>query len=56
MLAEEAHELGIKGNVIDLDNFEGEKFADEELVLAVIATHYEGEPCDNTKHFHKWIR
>lgn len=24
--------------------------------MAVIATHYEGEPCDNTKHFHKWVR
>lgn len=24
--------------------------------MMCIATHYEGEPCDNTRIFHKWIK
>ena len=28
----------------------------DELVLCAIATHYEGEPCDNTAQFHKFVK
>ena len=25
-------------------------------MIVVVATHYEGDPCDNTKKFTKWIK
>ena len=26
------------------------------MTLVCVATHYEGEPCDNTVKFHKWVK
>jgi len=42
--------------VIDFNDFKEETFPEEELVICVVATHYEGDPCDNTKKFFKWIK
>lgn len=56
-LEEEAHQIGVDGaKVIDFNNFDREAFPKHELVLAAIATHYEGDPCDNTRDFFKWIK
>jgi len=42
--------------VIDLEEFKPEIFAQHQLVIALISTHYEGDPCDNTKKIFKWMR
>ena len=55
-LAEEAYALGLTAKVIDFEDFTPEEFVKHSLVLMCIATHYEGDPCDNTKRFHKWLR
>lgn len=31
-------------------------FTKHQLVIACISTHYEGDPCDNTKKIYKWVR
>lgn len=54
-IADEAFELGIKGcEVVDFANFDEESFGSQKLVLVMAATHYEGDPPDNTRNFHKW--
>lgn len=25
-------------------------------MIICVATHYEGDPCDNTKQFYKWLK
>jgi len=42
--------------VIDFNNFKPEEFVQHKLVVVVVATHYEGDPCDNTKAFFKWFK
>ena len=57
MLDEEAHLMGVpKLDVIDFNNFTEEDFSSHKLVIVVIATHYEGDPCDNTRNFYKWFK
>ena len=57
VLDEEAHLLGIpKLDVVDFNNFSEEEFGKHKLVLVCVATHYEGDPCDNTRNFHKWFK
>lgn len=57
VLEEEAHSIGVKGaKVLDFNNFDKEAFPKHELVLCCIATHYEGDPCDNTRDFFKWVK
>ena len=41
---------------MDFENFDEEQFLKHELGIFCIATHYEGDPCDNTKKFFKYIR
>jgi NADPH-ferrihemoprotein reductase len=48
--------LGLKSRVVDFDQFNKEEFPKHKLAVIVCSTHYEGDPCDNTKQFHKWIR
>ena len=45
-------------NVINFDDFEEPKFTNskDEITIVCAATHYEGEPCDNTKVFWNWIK
>jgi sulfite reductase alpha subunit-like flavoprotein len=57
VLDEEAHLMGVpKLDVIDFNNFDEEEFKSHKLVIMVVATHYEGDPCDNTRNFHKWFK
>jgi len=57
MLDEEAHLMGVpKLDVVDFNNFTEEDFSSHKLVIVVIATHYEGDPCDNTRNFYKWFK
>ena len=56
-LAEEADELSIeKATVVDFNNFNEETFLSHKLVIICVATHYEGDPCDNTRVFYKWLK
>ena len=55
-LDEEAHILGINSKVVDLEKFTPEVFCGHKFVIMVLATHYEGDPTDNSKAFHKWIK
>lgn len=57
VLDEEANLLHIEDcKVIDFNDFSEEEFCKQPLVLVCVATHYEGDPCDNTKKFFKWIK
>jgi NADPH-ferrihemoprotein reductase len=55
-LDEEASVLGLKTQKIDANDFTEEAFPQHKLVVCVMATHYEGDPCDNTKKLHKWVK
>ena len=56
-LDEDAQYLGVESSsVIDFNNFTPEKFCKHKLVIVCVATHYEGDPCDNTKAFYKWLK
>ena len=56
-LTEEADDLGVeKANVVDFNNFSEEAFTKHKLVIVCVATHYEGDPCDNTRAFWKWLK
>jgi len=56
ILEEEATKLGVENTkIIDFEDFKPEMITSHELVIFSIATHYEGEPPDNTKKFHKWL-
>lgn len=41
--------------MVDLEKFTPEGFAKHTLAILVLATHYEGDPTDNAKQFHKWL-
>lgn len=55
-LQEEADMLLLKPNLVDFNDFSEEDFPKHKFVIVIIATHYEGDPCDNTKKFFKWIK
>lgn len=38
-----------------MEKFTPEDFAKHTLAIMVLATHYEGDPTDNAKQFHKWL-
>lgn len=42
--------------VIDFEDFDEEVFLKHKLIVIMVATHYEGDPCDNTKKAFKWLR
>ncbi|CDW71895.1 nadph--cytochrome p450 reductase [Stylonychia lemnae] len=42
--------------VIDFEEFKPEVFTKHPLIIFCVATHYEGDPCDNTKKAFRWIR
>jgi len=57
MLDEEASSLNVDDcKVIDFNNFSEEEFPKQALVLICVATHYEGDPCDNTRPFVRWMK
>jgi sulfite reductase alpha subunit-like flavoprotein len=57
ILEEEARKIGIENpRAADFEEFDPETFKGHELVILCVATHYEGDPCDNTKKFNKWIK
>ena len=56
-LDEEAHTIGWEDSkVIDFNDFNEEEFPKQALVIVCVATHYEGDPCDNTRNFFKWMK
>ena len=60
ILDEEAQVIGCfeETRVINFEDFSSERFGKETdtLVIICVATHYEGEPCDNTAAFYKWLK
>jgi NADPH-ferrihemoprotein reductase len=58
ILEEEANKIsGIKSaRVIDFEDFKPEVFTKHQLVIVCSATHYEGDPPDNTKKVFKWLK
>lgn len=42
--------------MVDFNSFSEDEFAKQPLVIVCVATHYEGDPCDNTRGFFKWIK
>lgn len=57
VLDEEASALGVEDcKVIDFNSFKEEEFGKQPLVLMCVATHYEGDPCDNTRNFLKYLK
>ena len=56
-LDEEAHELGITNSKISsFNDFKEDEFGKQPFVINVVATHYEGDPCDDTRKFHKHFK
>lgn len=56
-LDEEAYKVGVEDSkVIGFTNFDAETFVKHKLVVIIVATHYEGDPCDDTKAFYKWFK
>lgn len=45
-----------KLEIVDFNNFNEETFLKHKMAIVVVATHYEGDPCDNTRNFHKWLK
>jgi len=57
VLGEEAQKLGVgNASVVDFEDFNEQAFLSHQLAVFVVATHYEGDPCDNTKRFFKWFK
>jgi len=44
--------------VVNFEDFDKDTFGKyaNEINVVCVATHYEGEPCDNTAAFYKWIK
>lgn len=56
-LSSDADTLDIENcRVVDFNSFNPEEFVKHKLVIVCIATHYEGDPPDNTKKFYKWLK
>jgi len=57
VLEEEAQIMGIEDcKVVDFAHFSEDTFASQPIVIVCVATHYEGDPCDNTRDFFKWLK
>ena len=57
VLDEEAQMMGIEDiQVIDFNNYKEDEFPKGAITLVCVATHYEGDPCDNTRNFFKWLK
>lgn len=59
-LEEEAQQLFVfdKTQVLSFEDTDYSKFGKsaDEMTIICVATHYEGDPCDNTAEFYKWIK
>ena len=59
-LEEEAKLLGAfdQTKVINFEDYSSENFGKnaDEINIVCVATHYEGDPCDNTAKFYQWLK
>ena len=56
MLEQEALALKVESaKVINFEDFDPDQFCKHSFVIVCVATHYEGDPCDNSKKVRKWI-
>jgi len=53
-LKEEVENNGMTAEVLDLQTFSPEDFAEKSIAVMVVATYGDGEPSDNAAAFHKW--
>lgn len=58
VLEEELNKIqGVQSTkVCDFEQFNVEEFQKHKLAIFCVATHYEGDPCDNSKKVYKWLR
>ena len=44
--------------MVNFEDYDESTFgkSQDELSIVCVATHYEGEPCDNTAKFYKWVK
>jgi len=60
VLEDEAALIGCfeKTKIINFEDFDADTFGKDEdsITMICVATHYEGEPCDNTAEFYKWLK
>jgi len=54
-LANEAKRYKFHAEVIDMEEYDPEDLATEDVVMFVIATYGEGEPTDNSREFYEWL-
>lgn len=47
--------MGATLKLVDLDSYEPEALAEEDLVVLITATYGQGEPTDNAKKFAQWL-
>jgi len=49
-------DLGIRTQVTDIDEFDEEKFLENEYYIFVVSTYGEGDPTDSAIGFYEWMR
>ncbi|KAF4650772.1 hypothetical protein FOL47_000874 [Perkinsus chesapeaki] len=54
-IADEAQELGLHTEVVDLEEFDPDTFMEHKNVIIVAATYGEGDPPDNATEFANWL-
>ena len=42
--------------IYDFEDFKEDVFTKHPLTIVCASTHYEGDPCDNTKKFYRWLK
>ena len=52
----EGKKHGFEAKMVDLEDFDAEKLAEETFSIFLMATYGEGEPTDNAVQFYKWIK
>ena len=48
--------IGFATKVVDLEDFSADTLQKEKFSIFITATYGEGEPTDNARSFHKWLK